>query len=195
MENILEIAGKNQQRAWEVIRDSKVVEIWKDAGAEINLVGSLKSGLLMKNKDIDFHVYSDPLTVTGSFSVMAVLIENPAIKRVECVNLINTDEHCVEWHAWYQDTEGDLWKFDLIHIQKGTTYDGYVEKVTERITDLLTPETRQAILQIKYDMPETEKVAGIEIYRAVLAEGIRTYSDFIRWHRAHPYQGIVDWMP
>ena len=195
MENMLEIAGKNQQKAWEVIRDSKVVEIWKDAGAEINLVGSLKSGLLMKNKDIDFHIYSDPLTLAGSFSAMAVLIENPAIKRVECVNLINTDEYCIEWHAWYQDTEGELWKLDLIHIQKGTTYDGYVEKVTERITDLLTPETKQAILRIKYDIPDTEKVAGIEIYRAVLAGGIRTYSDFTRWRCTHPYVGIVDWMP
>ena len=51
MEHILELAEKNQREAWEVIRKTDVMNIWKSVGAEINLVGSLNMGLLVKNRD------------------------------------------------------------------------------------------------------------------------------------------------
>ena len=57
MEHLLELAKRNQERAWEVIRQTDIINIWKSVGAEINLVGSLNMGLLMKHKDIDFHIY------------------------------------------------------------------------------------------------------------------------------------------
>lgn len=40
MEHILELAEKNQREAWEVIRKTDVMNIWKSVGAEINLLGS-----------------------------------------------------------------------------------------------------------------------------------------------------------
>ena len=58
MEHLLELAKRNQERAWEVIRQTDIINIWKSVGAEINLVGSLNMGLLMKHKDIDFHIYT-----------------------------------------------------------------------------------------------------------------------------------------
>ena len=36
MEHILELAEKNRQQAWEVIRKTDVMNIWKSVGAEIN---------------------------------------------------------------------------------------------------------------------------------------------------------------
>lgn len=47
MKYIEEIAAKNQQKAWEIIRDTNVMAIWQDAGATINLVGSLKTSLCL----------------------------------------------------------------------------------------------------------------------------------------------------
>ena len=76
MEHILELAEKNQREAWEVIRKTDIMNIWKSVGAEINLVGSLNMGLLVKNRDVDFHIYSSPLTPAGSFMAMAKLAEN-----------------------------------------------------------------------------------------------------------------------
>lgn len=82
MEHILELAEKNQREAWEVIHKTDVMNIWKSVGAEINLVGSLNMGLLVKNRDVDFHIYSSPLTPAGSFMAMAKLAENPFVKRI-----------------------------------------------------------------------------------------------------------------
>lgn len=71
------ISRKNQREAWEVIRKTDVMNIWKSVGAEINLDGSLNMGLLVKNRDVDFHIYSSPLTPAGSFMAMAKLAEKP----------------------------------------------------------------------------------------------------------------------
>ena len=57
MEHILELAEKNQREAWEVIRKTDVMNIWKSVGAEINLVGSLNMGLLVKNRDVDPYLF------------------------------------------------------------------------------------------------------------------------------------------
>lgn len=85
--NIFDIAKQNQEKAWQVIKNTNIIQIWEDAGAKINLVGSLRTGLLMKHRDIDFHIYSSPLNLTDSFQAMARLAENPSIKRIECANL------------------------------------------------------------------------------------------------------------
>ena len=69
---------------------------------------------------------------------MARLAENPLIKRIEYGNSLDTEEQCVEWHAWFQDPDNELWQIDMIHIVKGSRYDGYFEKMAERITAVLT---------------------------------------------------------
>jgi hypothetical protein len=76
------------------------------------------------------------------------------LKEIQYINGIETEEECIEWHALYQDKEMNLWKFDMIHIRKGSKYDGTVEKVTDAITKRLTPDIRRTILQIKYDVPD-----------------------------------------
>lgn len=81
--NILELAKRNQQKAWEIIEDTRIVRIWEGIGAKVNLVGSLRTGLLMKHRDIDFHIYTSPLDLSASFRVMAELAENMSIKKIE----------------------------------------------------------------------------------------------------------------
>lgn len=193
--DVLETARKNQEKAWKIIADTGVVGVWESIGAKVNLVGSLKSGLLMKNRDIDFHIYTDELRLTDSFTAMERLAENPFLKRIEYINLIDTEEECIEWHAWYEDGYGEVWQLDMIHLRCGSAYDGVVERVTEGVIKLLTPEKRETILRIKNDTPEDVKILGIEIYRAVLADDIDTFNDFIEWRKSHPLTGVFGWLP
>ena len=81
--NIFELAKRNQQKAWEIIEDTRIVRIWEGIGAKVNLVGSLRTGLLMKHRDIDFHIYTSPLDLSASFRAMAELAENTSIKKIE----------------------------------------------------------------------------------------------------------------
>lgn len=197
MKNILDIADRNQQIAWQIIEETDVVGIWESAGAEINLVGSLKTGLLMKHRDIDFHIYSAPLDISTSFDAMARLAANSGIKQIEYRNYIYTEQKCIEWHAWYLDRENDLWQIDMIHILKGSFYDGYFENIAKRILTVMTPEMRQTILTLKYQTPDTEKIMGVEYYIAVMRDGIANYSEFIEWRdqNANLKNGIIHWCP
>ena len=193
--NILELAKRNQQKAWEIIEDTRIVRIWEGMGAKVNLVGSLRTGLLMKHRDIDFLIYTSALDLSASFRVMAELAENTYVKKIEYTNLLHTVEACIEWHAWYQDMEGELWQMDMIHIQEGSRYDGYFERVAERISAVLTDEMRLAILKLKYETPDTEKIMGVEYYQAVIQDGVRSYPEFEEWRRLHPVVDVVEWMP
>lgn len=193
--NIIDIAKRNQQKALEIIKDTDIISIWEDVGAKINLVGSLRTGLLMKHRDIDFHIYSSPLNLSDSFRAMAKLAENTSVKKIECTNLLHTVEACIEWHAWYLNKENELWQIDMIHIQEGSRYDGYFEKVAERISEVMTDEMRETVLRLKYETPETKKIIGVEYYRAVIEGGVRSYTEFEEWRELHPVTGVVEWMP
>jgi len=195
MNEILTIAEHNLKRAREIIEETGIIGIWEYVGASINLVGSVKTGLLMKNKDIDFHIYSDPFRIADSFTAVARLAENRRIGHIEFNNLLDTDEKCLEWHARYRDRGDNLWRIDMIHIMNESPYAGYFETVADRILAVLTPETKEAILSIKHDIPQDEKVMGIEIYQAVIRDGVRTYHEFKQWQKNNHHEGIIDWMP
>lgn len=195
MRQIFELAESMQNNAWEIINDTNVIEIWSSIGATIHLVGSLKMGLLINNRDIDFHIYTTPFKLSESFSAISRLAENKRIKTIHYGNLLDAEDRCVEWHAIYEGEDGHTWQIDMIHILHDSPYAGHFEKVAERISAVLTPETRYHILNIKKSIPHEKKVMGIEIYKAVIEHGIRDIDSFWRWKEQNPDEGIITWMP
>lgn len=189
MEHLLETAAANQRRAREIIRTTGLEAIWRSVGAEPRLVGSLRTGLLMTHRDIDYHIYSAPLRTADSFAAMARLAQDRHIRRVEFANLLDAEDRCLEWHAQYVDDEGAAWQIDMIHMETGSPWDGYFERVADRIAAVLTDETRLTILRLKYETPPAEKIPGIRYYEAVLRDGVRTREEFAAWLAAHPAGG------
>lgn len=192
---LIEIAQINQQRAHEIIQELNLIPLWASINVEAHLVGSLRMGLLMKHLDIDLHLYSDPVSLADDFRIIARLAQNHRIKQIEYANLLDTEEACLEWHLHYEDPLNQMWQIDMIHILKGSRYDGYFEQMADRIVTALIDETRHTILQLKYETPESEKIMGIEYYQAVLRDGVKNYAEFETWRRQHPITGIVTWMP
>lgn len=186
-------AQKNEPHANAVIRKSGIIPAWKNIGAEINLVGSLKIGTLGKHPDIDFHTYTPELDIRQSFAVMAQIAQNPQARRIEFVNLADTEECCFEWHIWFDDNNGTLWQIDIIQIKRGTKYDGYFEKQAEEIKAAMSEEMRQTIIRLKFETPDNFKIAGIEYYKAVIQDGITIFDDFLKWRKSHNFEGIITW--
>ena len=192
--DIKTLADDALKRAKKVIRLSEIREAWEEIGAKVNPVGSLAMGLLMKHRDIDFHIYTDTLDVAESFKAISRICANPNVTRLEYRNLAATEEACLEWHVWY-NLNGEEWQIDMIQILKGSQFDGHFEHVAERIKAALTPETRRAILELKALTPADEHIMGIEYYQAVIADGIRSYGLFSTWRKEHPTNGINLWCP
>lgn len=194
-QEIAAVAARNTARAREVLQATKIVPLWESIGATVNPVGSFSMGLLVKHLDLDFHLYTPTIEIEKDFSVMGRLAAHPSIRRIEYGNLLATEERCLEWHAWYEADDGELWQLDMIHIERGSRYDGYFERQARRIVAALTDERRNTILRLKWETPEQEKIAGIEYYQAVIRDGIRDYDSFTKWRQEHPLTGVVEWMP
>ena len=194
MNDIELIAQNNFEKALQVIEKSNVRQAWESIGATVNQVGSTAMGLLMKHRDIDFHIYTGELNVSESFKVIEKLCANPAVTRMEYRNLADTEEACLEFHIWFM-LENEEWQLDMIQILKGSQFDGFFENVAARINAVLTPEMRRTILELKYLTPDDEHIMGIEYYQAVIEDNVKTYPEFIRWRSEHPVTGIVTWCP
>lgn len=193
--DILKLAEHNQQAAYRLLGDTGIIQAWESIGATVTIIGSLKTGLMMKNRDIDMHIYTDTLDISRSFSVMQRLAKRLPLKEIRYINGMDTEEECIEWHALYESKPGNGWKFDMIHIRKGSKYDGTVERVTAAIIKQLTPDIRRTILQIKYDAPDGITIPGIEIYHAVFTGGVKSYEELEQWRTTHPLTNSLDWSP
>ena len=195
MDDISQTAAQIQKSAWSVIEETDVINHWRSIGATINLVGSLKTGLMINRRDIDFHIYTTPFNLSDSFSAVSRLAENRRIKTISYSNLLEAEDKCIEWHAFYEDRDGNSWQIDMIHILNESPYAGYFENVADRISKVLTEETREAILRIKNEIPAEKSVMSIQVYKAVIEEGVRNLEAFREWKDRNPDEGIVAWVP
>lgn len=84
------------EAAHALLRATRLRERWEARGAEVHLVGSLATGLLLRHLDIDLHVYTPTLDPADGFAIAAAL----APRRLEFRDLSDTPERCLEWHLW-----------------------------------------------------------------------------------------------
>ncbi|MDE6668231.1 MAG: phosphoglycerate mutase family protein [Muribaculaceae bacterium] len=192
---ISRLAAVRQEEAHKVLATSGIAQVWKDAGCRVNLVGSLRMGLLATHRDIDLHVYSADITEASTFAIASRMSLLPGVMEITAINGLHTDEHCMAWHVKYKAEDNEVWKFDIIHIEAGTEYDGYFEKMADRIMTLMTPSQRDTILRLKFETPSDESIKGVEYYEAVIAEGVASLEDLRNWVRQHRQQPPYYWIP
>lgn len=190
-DDLIARAERAAEAAHALLRATRLRERWEARGAEVRLVGSLATGLLLRHLDIDLHVYTPTLDPADGFAIAAAL----APRRLEFRDLSDTPERCLEWHLWLRDSAAREWQVDVIQMPPDSPYKGYFEHRAERIRAVLTPETRHAILAFKDAAPQEAQIPGILFCMAVFREGIRDWQSFQSWFAAHPLTGILDWCP
>ena len=176
------MARATQAEARDIVAELDIEGHWRRAGAVVHAVGSFRTGLLVRHRDIDFHVYTPTLDRDLSFRVMAALASSPYLNSLHFVDGSATEERCLEWHG-------------IFHIESGSTFDGYFERFADRLCRRLDDTTRDTILRLKYETPENESIHGVEYYQAVLEGGVRTLDELRRWRAAHSLDGVNLWMP
>lgn len=184
-----------REEAERVLRSSGMIEIWSSAGCRVNIVGSMRMDLMARHRDIDLHVYSSSITEESSFAIGARMARNPAVKEIRCINGLHTDERCMAWHVTYDAGDGVCWQFDIIHIEEGSGFDGFFERMADRIVAVATPEQRETILRLKFETPEGEEIHGVEYYEAVISCGITTMDALRDWLPGRRSGKFYYWMP
>ena len=192
---LLRISWALRRQAETVLRDSDVLRAWESIGGKVRGVGSFRSDLMMKNRDIDLHIYTETLDVAQALEALAPVIATERTTGLTYINRADTEEHCLEWHLTRNDEAGRAWKIDMIQILAGTTYDGVIENVTEAVMDAVTPETRRQILSLKNACPDELKICGIEFYKAVIADHVTSWRRFMDWRKHNPPETLMGWNP
>ena len=64
-----DLALANQEKAKRVLDKSGIAKVWEQNGCRVNLVGSLRMGLLASHRDIDLHVYSKRIAEESSLAI------------------------------------------------------------------------------------------------------------------------------
>ena len=193
-QEVFDLAFVNQERARGVLVSSGIADVWERNGCRVNLVGSLRMGLLASHRDIDLHVYSKGITEEGSFAIAAQVARLPGVTEIRCVNGLHTDEHCVAWHIFYR-YDDEEWQFDVIHIEEGTEYDGFFERMADRIVEVMTSGQKEIILRLKFEAPSGSDYHGVEFYEAVIADGISNMVEFEEWVTDHRKKPMYYWIP
>lgn len=188
------MAEEARELAREALMASGIANVWEQGGCRVNLVGSLRMGLLAKHRDIDLHVYSRDITEEKSFAIAAKMAKLPGVTEITFINGLHTDEHCMAWHVKFKYRD-ETWKFDIIHIEEGSTYDGYFESMADRISEVMTPQQRETILCLKFNTPAHCDYHGVEYYEAVIADGISTLDKLADWITEHRKKPPYYWIP
>lgn len=194
IQEIRALSEANSLRAARVLEASGIATVWREAGCRVNIVGSLRMGLMAAHRDIDLHVYSKNVTIDRSFAIASVIAASQDVSEVRCINGLHTDEHCVAWQFFYRH-EDEVWQIDVIHIEEGSRYDGYFEHMADRIAEVMTDEQRDTILRLKFETQLQCDYHGVEYYEAVIADGITAPDDFRDWVAVHREKPPHYWIP
>ena len=85
------MAFANQEKARTVLTKSGIASVWEQNGCRVNLIGSLRMGLLASHRDIDLHVYSKGITEESSFAITAQIAKLPDVTEIKCINGLHTE--------------------------------------------------------------------------------------------------------
>ena len=124
MENILDLAAANQQRAREVIRNQAGSRL-AGGGRRTEPRGVAPHGPADETPRHRLPHLLPSLNIADSFAAMTRIAANPRIRRIEYGNLLDAPDQCLEWHAWYADADDRLWQIDAIHMARGSAWEGY----------------------------------------------------------------------
>ncbi len=194
--NIIQRANELQAKARVVLQKTGIQSVWNKVG-KTYLVGSMRFGL-MASPNIDLETYVEKPDPRDGFDVMREIASLPGITQVSYFNYLSTEDPGLYWWFEYVDEDGVAWDFDNWLIPFSHPNAGMADAFAAAMSAKLTPEARETILKIKLTAKKSdivEKPRGIDIYKAVLRDGISTFDAFKTWLEANPAVPMETWCP
>lgn len=182
MEEFEQISVHNMQTAQIIINELDMVNICNEFDCKANLIGSVATGLLMNNLDIDYHIYPKHFDIKKIYSLIGKIAEKKGITETSCYNFLDTNDKSLDWHIKLKNKNNENWMIDMIFLRNDSPYVGKAEKIVENINRHMSESHKKSILRLKWESSNEQlKYKAIEIYKAVIEYGIETLKDFIEW--------------
>jgi hypothetical protein len=188
MENVFEKQNKLQDQGRRLLEKLGILDLLGKYG-EVRIVGSMDLGLMTWG-DIDLDVaVEEKFSHEDFFEVVKELFA-----KKENQNVILADNRELSealkaqkippsfYLGWQGEFEGAAWKMDIRFLIGGFEENEEKEVFLKKVK-AASPEEREVILKIKSEVcqwPEyqNKQVFSVDVYRAVLEEGIRSAGEF-----------------
>ncbi len=182
MTNLIENQNKLQNQALEVIEKLNLKYILGKYG-EFRLVGSIEYGLMIwRDIDVNLVMHSDPTDNEYWDIVRAIFILPNVIQLTLADNrkqLETNRPRSMYLGIRYSDDINDIWKIDIRLLAKESVT---TDRIAKLIHSKLTDESREIILQIKYQVYSNPKYhkefSSVDVYEAVLSHNVKDLSNF-----------------
>jgi hypothetical protein len=191
---IVERSRARSRRALEILDELSIVEGWRPYGRPV-VVGAVANELAL-DPDIDLEVYCPDLRPEHGFAVLAEAARNPAVKETLFQNHLADPDKALYWQLRYEDADGEIWKIDM--WSASDDYDlPRGERLVAPLGRALTPERRQAILELKAWRAATPDVTclSVDLYRAVIDYGVRVPHELLAWMAQNAIGVLTPWLP
>ena len=194
MTDVFERAVGRRRDAESVLADLELVRKWERFGRVV-LVGAFAYDLLV-DPDIDMEIYCPDLKLGHGFQVLGECAANHRVTKARFSNELAGRDKALYWQLRYRQDDGTEWKIDMWSATE--EYDPpRGEDFVQPMRASLTPETRRIILELKELRPQDSSLQcpSIDLYRAVLADDVRTAEDMHNWLETHETGNLTDWRP
>ena len=194
MSDVISRAETRQQTAEHILQELDLLDRWRQFGTP-HLVGAVAYHLVVA-PDIDMEIVCREPRIEDGFEVLKSCALHSRVTKARFWNALGPPHYGFYWQVRYEH-DGEEWKIDMWSM--GTSYHGPCGfHLTEPMTNVLTDESREIILNLKeavFNDPSTE-CFSIQIYRAVLDCGVHTLEELKAWLPKNPLSGVVtDWKP
>jgi hypothetical protein len=188
---LLQRQNARQEQAHTVMDALQPLQRWDQFG-EPKLCGAMSYGLLVA-PDIDIEIYG-ALSVDAGFSLVSDWAGALAVDRVLFINAVNGPDAGLGWEVRYH-VDGMPWAVQMWLLP--ADYDGpRSADLVEPMRTALCSRTRSAILRIKESLVERgAEYRSIDVYRAVLDDGVKDVEEYDRWCRSYSSTGLLNWRP
>ena len=194
MDELISRARTRQRIAEHILQELELLERWNRVG-DCRIVGSVAHHLVVA-PDIDLEVWCPEPRIGDGFDILHACAQHPNVTKARFWNALGPPHYGLYWQLRY-DHEGEEWKIDTWSMAYSYS-EPCGTHLVEPMRAALTDDTRRSILQLKETVfrdPALE-VPSIQIYRAVLDDGVRTFGELKAWLPANKLVGAVtDWLP
>ncbi|NGO67028.1 hypothetical protein [Streptomyces boncukensis] len=180
-----------QEQAHSVMKALQPLQRWAQFGWP-KLCGAMSYDLLVA-PDIDIEIYGTLRVETG-FSLVSAWAQDPAVDRILFLNAVDEPDAGLGWEVRYR-VHGVPWTVQMWLLP--TDYDGpRSADLVEPMRAALSSGTRSTILCIKERLvARGTEYRSIDVYRAVLDDGVKDIDEYDRWCRSYSSTGLLNWRP
>ncbi len=191
MSALAERAEARRLHALELLAELRALEHLARLGT-VEVTGSVAHGLVVAH-DIDIDVTAAALDPRACFAVMSELAADPRVVRVVYANT-------AERFGWLSfdivcTFAGEKWTIELYVNGPDASCFGWTSELAGTFSRVLTPEQRDAILELKEALVDDPEYRSMDVYRAVMDGGVRGIDAFLAWRTENGSEELARWLP